>query len=104
MPFESRVNDALLYRGSDGREAWVSIDWQTKEAAIVTFTEGQNCALFSVDALRTIVEMLESPGTPCPACGKPSEYYAVVDRYYHRDRSPMEDCWTQILRGDTPSD
>lgn len=66
MPFVARVNDALLYRGSDGREAWVMISPGRPEVFIVTdiHAQGQpyNAGPFMGDDLHTINEMTEKLG------------------------------------------
>ncbi len=62
MPFIAEVNDdALLYRGPDGREAWVFL--KPGEVTIVTDIHGDgppaNAVPFRLEDLRKLVEIAE---------------------------------------------
>ncbi len=65
-PFVARINDALLYKGPDGREAFVFP--RPGEVIIVTDIHQQgaphNAVPFSTAALRTLVEMSENLQQP----------------------------------------
>lgn len=63
MTWLAGVNDnTWLYRGADGREAWVFI--KRNEATIVTDIHGAgapgNAVAFTIDALREIIRRAEN--------------------------------------------
>lgn len=35
----------------------------------------------------------------CPACGKPADYTADLDRFIHSDGSGNAQCWAQMTSG-----
>lgn len=64
----TRINDAVLYRSDDGREAWIILDYPEKRLCICTDVDGKgapfNAVYIDAETMRMLLNELET-GKSC---------------------------------------